>query len=77
MLVSTTHRRQERGINTKHELVFTVSEAREKLGISRGLIYEAIRRGEIPHLRIGKRIVIPRVALERLLERGSRPDGQG
>ena len=29
--------------------------------------YEAIRRGEIPHVRIGRRILIPRHALDALL----------
>jgi excisionase family DNA binding protein len=29
--------------------------------------YEAIRRGEIPHIRMGRRILIPRQGLERLL----------
>jgi len=49
-------------------LAFSVDEARMLLGLSRGLIYEAIRRGEIPSLRIGKRILIPRAALQRLLD---------
>jgi excisionase family DNA binding protein len=29
--------------------------------------YGAIRRGEIPHIRMGRRLLIPRQALERLL----------
>lgn len=45
----------------------TVSEAGRALGISRGAAYEAARRGELPVLRLGKRIVVPRAALERLL----------
>ena len=49
-------------------LVFTVEEARGKLRISRGLMYEAIRRGEIPSIRLGRRILIPRLALEKLLD---------
>ncbi len=59
--------------HTTHErLVYTVAEVQELLGLSRGLAYEAINRGEIPSLRIGRRILIPRAALERLLlERGS------
>jgi excisionase family DNA binding protein len=48
-------------------LVFSVEEARKQLGLSRGLVYEAIRRGEIPSIRIGRRILIPCAALERLL----------
>jgi len=48
-------------------LTFTVDETRRKLGLSRGLIYQAIREGQIPSLRIGRRILIPRAALEKLL----------
>ncbi|MBB5329994.1 helix-turn-helix domain-containing protein [Tunturiibacter gelidoferens] len=41
----------------------TIRELHEKLGvqaISRGAIYEAIKRGEIPHVRLGGRILILR-----------------
>jgi len=48
-------------------IVLTVEEAAQLLGLSRGSIYEAIRRGDIPSLRVGRRILVPRVALERLL----------
>ena len=37
------------------------------LGISRGLAYELARSGQIPVLRLGKRLLVPKVALERLL----------
>jgi len=49
------------------KLVFTVNETRRKLRISRGLTYEAIRRGEIPSIRIGGRILVPRKALEDMI----------
>jgi excisionase family DNA binding protein len=49
-------------------LTLTVEETAEILGISRALAYEAVRRGEIPHLRIGRRIVVPVVAVTRLIE---------
>ena len=48
-------------------LTFTVEETAQLLGLSRGLAYEAVRNGEIPSIRIGRRILIPRVALERIL----------
>jgi excisionase family DNA binding protein len=44
-------------------LMMTV-EAGEVLGISRSLAYELVRRGEIPSLRLGRRIVVPVHALE-------------
>ena len=49
-------------------LVYSVAEAGKLLGLSRGLMYKAIRTGQIPSLRVGCRILIPRVALDRLLE---------
>lgn len=54
-------------INEKEPLVYSPDEARKLLKISRGLIYEAINTGRIPSIRIGRRILIPRSGLERLL----------
>jgi len=49
-------------------LVFTVEEAAALLGISRSFAYEAVQRGEIPSMRIGRRILVPKAALQRFLE---------
>ena len=57
-------------------LAISVEEAAKRLGLSRGLTYEAVRRGEIPSIRIGRRILVPRVALEQLLYQG-RSDALG
>lgn len=48
-------------------LTYTVPEAAALLGISRNTTYEAIRTGQIPAIRIGRRLVISRVQLDRLL----------
>lgn len=48
-------------------LVLTVTEAAKALGISRALAYELVARGELPALRLGRRLVIPRRALEALV----------
>jgi len=37
-------------------------------GLSRGTVYDGIRRGEIPSVRVGRRILIPHVAFQRWLE---------
>jgi excisionase family DNA binding protein len=50
----------------------TVEEAARVLGISRSSAYEAARRGELPIVRIGRRYVVPRAALERLLDQDGR-----
>ena len=45
----------------------TVSETAEIVGISRNRTYELCAEGVIPSLRLGGRIVIPRIALEQWL----------
>ena len=45
----------------------SVEEAAVALGIGRTTAYLAIRRGELPCLRIGRRVVVPRDAIDRLL----------
>jgi excisionase family DNA binding protein len=55
--------------NTSRQ-VLTVSEAASALRIGRNSAYEAVRRGEIPTIRIGKRILVPVAALDRLLKDG-------
>ncbi|MBE9501747.1 MAG: helix-turn-helix domain-containing protein [Chloroflexi bacterium] len=50
-------------------LTLTVEEAGELLGISRALAYEMARTGRLPTLRFGKRIVVPKKAIESMLER--------
>jgi excisionase family DNA binding protein len=47
---------------------YDVEEAARILGIGRSAAYEAVRRGEIPSIRLGKRVVIPHAALQALLE---------
>jgi len=54
--------------------VLTVTEVAGMLGLSRNSTYEGIRRGEIPHLRVGKRILVPRRAIEKMLD-GAKPNG--
>jgi excisionase family DNA binding protein len=45
----------------------TVEEAGRILGIGRASAYEGIKKGQIPAIRVGRRLVVPRTALERLL----------
>lgn len=58
-------------------LTWTVEEAAEKLGISRPVAYQAVNRGDIPVIRIGRRILIPVVALEKLLASAGQTAGAG
>ena len=49
-------------------LCITVPEAAEMLGISRNFAYDLVKQGKLPVIRFGKRLLIPRVALEKKLE---------
>ncbi len=53
----------------------TVDETAKALGISRNSAYEGVRTGEIPSIRIGRRILVPRLALDRLLENAGQLGG--
>jgi excisionase family DNA binding protein len=52
-------------------LLLKVSEAARILRISRNLTYELIARGEIPCVRFGRVIRVPRQGLEQWIERQS------
>ena len=56
-------------------LTVTVEEAGQLLGISRNLAYESARQGWIPTVRLGRRLLVPRDALDRLLS-GESPQGR-
>jgi excisionase family DNA binding protein len=49
-------------------VTLTIPQAAKRLGVSRNSAYQAARRGEIPTIKIGKRILVPVAALERKLE---------
>ena len=51
--------------------VLTVEEAGKVLGLSRASSYQAAARGDIPTIRIGRRLLVPIKGLELLLEQGS------
>ena len=44
-------------------LTISVEDAARLLGISRGLAYEAARRGELPTIRLGRRLLVPTARL--------------
>ena len=49
----------------------TVEEAGRLLGIGRNSAYEAASKGEIPTIRIGRRLLVPLVAFERMLDQAT------
>ena len=54
-------------VTNESRLVFTVVETAELLGISRTHAYELVARGELVHVRLGRRIVVPCHAIDTLL----------
>lgn len=49
-------------------MTVTVKEAANLLGVSRSLAYELVAAGTLPSLRLGRRIVVPRAVLLRMLD---------
>ena len=62
---------QVRTLHDDGRLTWTVTEAAKLLGISPTSAYEAARRGELPVRVIGRRLLVPRAALLRLLDEPS------
>jgi excisionase family DNA binding protein len=48
-------------------LTVSVPEAAKLLGLSRSSTYEAVRRGDLPSIRVGGRVLIPIQRLESLI----------
>src|SRR5665213_294273 len=44
-------------------LVVSVAEAGQLLGVSRAFAYELAARGELPTIRLGRRVVVPKLSL--------------
>lgn len=55
-----------------NSLTMTIPEVARTLGISRGLAYELAKRDElpVPIIKLGRRMVLSRKAVEALLENG-------
>jgi excisionase family DNA binding protein len=45
----------------------SVEDAAKLLGVSRGLAYQAARRGDLPTIRLGRRLLVPRARLLELV----------
>ena len=62
----------QKGVKRQEALVLTVEEAAALLGISRVSAYQAARAGEIPTIRIGRLLRVPKLALELKLQGAAR-----
>ena len=59
--------------NETESAVLSVNECAKMLKLSRGSAYQGCLTGDIPHIKIGRRILIPRVAIQKLLEAAGKP----
>ncbi len=59
---------ESESVTAAPSLVLTVGEAAALLGISRAHAYELVARGELAHIRLGRRVVVPRRAINELIE---------
>ena len=50
--------------NTTNRVLLTVADAVEATSLSRSTIYEMIKSGELPTVKVGKRRLVPAVALQ-------------
>lgn len=48
-----------------------VRQVADVLGVSKAVVYEAVRTGQLPSLRVGHLVLIPTSALVRLLDGGA------
>jgi excisionase family DNA binding protein len=62
-------------VANNEKLVISAEEASKILNLSRNGTYSALQRGDLPSIRIGKRILIPTAALQRLLDSADKPKG--
>ena len=59
-------------MSLKSDSTMTVEEAAKLLGIGKNQAYSAAKRGDLPVMKLGKRYLVLRVPLERIL-RGEAP----
>ena len=61
-------RQRSPGDTARERRVWSVDEAAVILGISRAHAYELVARNDLPHVRLGRRILIPVDAVDELLD---------
>lgn len=54
-------------MNEGEKLTYSIPEVARLFGIGRNQAYEAAERGDIPTVKIGHRLLVPKAALSRML----------
>ncbi len=58
-------------VKVEERLTYTPEEARHLLGCSRSVMYESLRQNLIPHLKLGRRYIIPKFGFHRWLDQAA------
>jgi excisionase family DNA binding protein len=58
---------RRRAGRSRQRLVYTVVEAGRLLGLGRNAAYEAAKRGDIPTIRMGRLLLVPKAPLHKLV----------
>jgi excisionase family DNA binding protein len=67
---ATKRQRERRAAKRAAADTVTVDDVAARLGIGRNQAYAAVQEGKIPSIKIGRRWLVPRAALDRLLSSG-------
>lgn len=54
-------------------LTLSIDQTAEILGISQGLVYGLVARGELPSIRFGRRILVLKKAIDKLVDADDAP----
>jgi excisionase family DNA binding protein len=65
--VSERSTKDGRDSEQSERLTYDVPVAGRKLGLGKNASYEAARKGQIPTIRIGRRLLVPKAAFEEML----------
>jgi excisionase family DNA binding protein len=60
-------------VNHDEKLTVNVPEVAKLLGISRATAYALANSGQLPAIRLGRRLLVPRALLEQLLSEAGKP----
>jgi excisionase family DNA binding protein len=66
-----------RNEDSMEKKTLSIIEAGRALGIGRSAAYEAAKSGQLPTIRIGRRLLVPVPLFERLLDSSASPAGPG
>jgi excisionase family DNA binding protein len=61
----------------KERLTYDIVEAGRLLGLGRNASYEAAKTKQIPVIKIGRRLLVPKAALDRMLNGSGDEAGRG